>query len=91
MHGTERNIIFTYRKFVTIYAGSNLHEKTEFCKNIKFGSVYYGSCFNVGLSCYTLQIYFIFKKLILRKEQVQPVLITLCKVLCRPTHISIKC
>ena len=39
MHGTERNIILTNRKFVTIYVRSTLHEKTQFRKNVKFGSV----------------------------------------------------
>ena len=32
----QRNIIFTNRKFVTIYM------KTEFCKNLKFGLVAFG-------------------------------------------------
>ena len=40
-----------------------------------FGSValafHYGSCFNCSLSRYTLQIDFVYKKLILRKQQVQ--------------------
>ena len=54
IHGTERNIIFTSRKFVTIYVHSTLHEETEFYKEVKFGSVYHGSCFNATLSCYTL-------------------------------------
>ena len=52
MHGTERNI-FMNRKFVTIYGRSTLHEKTEFCKNIKFGSValalHYSRCLNASL------------------------------------------
>ena len=43
------------RKFVTIYVRSTL---LEFWKNVKFGSValafHYGSCFNAGLSRYTL-------------------------------------
>ena len=47
----------------------------EFCKNIKFGLValasLYGSCFNTSLSCYTLQIFFVVKKLTPRKQQVQ--------------------
>ena len=54
IHGTDRNIIFTSRKFVTIYVHSTLHEETEFYKEVKFGSVYHGSCFNATLSCYTL-------------------------------------
>ena len=57
MHGTERNI-FTNRKFLTIYVRSTLREITEFCKNVKYGSValafQYGSCFNASLSRYTL-------------------------------------
>ena len=52
IHDTEKNIIFTKRKFVTIYECSTLHKKTEFCKNVKFDV--YGSCFNVSLSCHTL-------------------------------------
>ena len=47
IHGTERNI-FTNRKFVR----GTLHEKTEFSKNVKFGSValafHYGSYFNAS-------------------------------------------
>ena len=50
--------IFTGRKFVPIYVRSTLHEKTEFCQNVKFGSValafHYGSSFNASLSRYTL-------------------------------------
>ena len=57
MHGTDRNIIFTNRKFVTIYVRSTLYQKTEFCKDVKFGSIalalHYGSYFNTSLSCYT--------------------------------------
>ena len=71
MHGTEKNIILTHGKFVTIYLRSTLHDTTEFCKNTKFGTValgfHYGSCFNASLSHYTLKFYFVFKKLILRK------------------------
>ena len=51
---------------------STLHEKTEFCKNVKFASAalafLYGSYFNANLSRYALKIYFVFKKLILRKN-----------------------
>ena len=42
-----------------------------FWNNVKFGSValafFYGSSFNASFSLYTLQIYFVFEKLILRK------------------------
>ena len=69
IYGTERNI-FTNKKFETIYVRSILYEKMEFYKNVKFGLValasHYGSCFNASLSRYNLQIYFVFKKLILR-------------------------
>ena len=62
------NIMFMKRKFVTIYVHSTL---LKFCKNVKFGLValafHYGSCFNVSLSRHTLEIYFAFKKLILKK------------------------
>ena len=48
---------------------SDVCEK-EFCKNMKFGSValafLYGICFNASLSCYSLLISFIVKKLILK-------------------------
>ena len=50
----QRNIIFTNRKFVTIYVHSTLQENRQFCKNVKFCSVHYGSCFNASLSCYAL-------------------------------------
>ena len=43
---------FYDRKFVTIYVLSTLHDKTEFCMNVKFGSValafHYDSCFNAS-------------------------------------------
>ena len=49
-----------------MYAGL-YKRKRSFCKNVNFGSValafHYGSCSNVSLSRYTLQIYFVFKKL----------------------------
>ena len=49
------------------------------CKNVKFGSVvlafYYVSCFNASLSGYHIVNLFF---------------ITLCKVLYRPAHVSIK-
>ena len=34
--GTERNIIFTNRKFVAIYVRINLQEKTEFLQDHQF-------------------------------------------------------
>ena len=48
IHDTDKNIIFTKRKFLTIYERSTLRKKTEFCKNVKFDV--YGSYFNVSLS-----------------------------------------
>ena len=36
MHGTERIIIFTNRKFVAIYVHSTLQEKTEFLQERQF-------------------------------------------------------
>ena len=57
IYGTEINI-FTNRKFVTIYIRITSHEKTKFCKNVKFGSFslafLYVSCFNASFSRYTL-------------------------------------
>ena len=51
----KKKLFFTNRKFVTIYLCSILHEKTEFCKNVKFGLValafHYGSCFYASLLC----------------------------------------
>ena len=48
-----------------------LQGKAEFLKNVNFGLVdlafHYDSCLNSSLSRYTLQIYFVFKKLILKK------------------------
>ena len=45
--------------------------KWSFCKKTNFGSValefHYGSCFSASLSRYTLQNYFEFKTLIMRK------------------------
>ena len=35
-YGTERNIIFTNRKFVAIYVRSTLQEKTEFLQERQF-------------------------------------------------------
>ena len=53
--------------------------KQDFCKNVKFGSVAlafdYVSCFNASLSRYHLVNLFC---------------ITICKVLYRPDHVSIK-
>ena len=45
------------KKFVTMYVQSTLHEKTEFCKKIKFGSAalafHYVSGFNANLLYYS--------------------------------------
>ena len=68
MHGTKRKLIFTNRKLVTKYVRrkKRKHEKTEFYKNVKFGSVnlafHYSSCFNASLLHYKLHIYFVSKK-----------------------------
>ena len=35
----QRDIIFNNSKLVTIYVRSNLQKKTQFFKNVKFGSV----------------------------------------------------
>ena len=54
-----------------MYERSTLLEKTEFLQErqiwLGFLSIPDVSCFNASLSRYTLQIYFVFKKLILRK------------------------
>ena len=53
----QRKILLLQMVKITIYVCSPLHEKTEFCKNVKFSLVpyafHYGSCFNATLSCYT--------------------------------------
>ena len=54
-----------------MYERSPLLEKTELLQErqiwLGFLSIPDVSCFNASLSLYTLQIYFVFKKLILRK------------------------
>ena len=47
VHGTERKYFFYGLEYVTIYVRSILCEKKEFCKNVKSGSVHYGSCFTM--------------------------------------------
>ena len=80
---------FTNRKYVNIYIYIYMYatlytRKQSFWKDVKFGSVvlafHYISCFNISLSRYMLQNCFVFKKLILRKWQIQTaVLLTYAK------------
>ena len=54
-----------------MYVRSILQEKTQFLLEHPFWLValafYYDSCFNASIAGYTLQIYFVFEKLIQRK------------------------
>ena len=64
----EKYIIFTNSKSVTIICAQHFTRENAVLQERQFwlGRLY-GSCSNASLSCYTLYIYFVFKKLILKK------------------------
>ena len=92
MHKWYRGEYF-YEKEMWSYV-CTLWKKWSFWKNVNFGLValafHYGNCLNATLSRYTLKIYFVFKKLILKNNRSKPVLITPWQVSCSPAHVSIK-
>ena len=91
----QREILFLQIGNVQLCMYAALYKrKRSFCKNVNFGLVvlpfYYGSCFNASMLRYTCKFILYLKSYFGQKNRPKPVSTTLCNVLCRPAHVSMK-